>query len=91
MAGIRLARRRYAIHARITRSGGELAAAGRLTHRWTAKRGLSPEEARRAIHGAMEEASRDSVCMMLAPSRSMLRGGERPQPYLLRLSENSFF
>ena len=55
-------------------------------------RGLSPEEAARAIHGALEEASRDSVCMMLSSvSQYGPREGERPQPYLLRLSENITF
>jgi len=37
----------------------------------------------------MEEASRDSVCMLLSSvSQYGPREGERPQPYLLRLSEN---
>src|SRR2546422_8466728 len=40
----------------------------------------------------MEEASRDSVCMMLSSvSQYGPREGERPQPYLLRLSENIIF
>src|SRR5260370_41337905 len=55
-------------------------------------RGLSPEEGARAIHGAMEEASRESVCMLLSSvSQYGPREGERPQPYLLRLSENIIF
>ena len=61
----------------------------RLTPPLEAARGLSPEEAARAIHGAMEDASRDTVRMLL---RSMSQyaplDGERPQPYLLRLSES---
>lgn len=65
---------------------------GRLTPPLDSERGLSPEEAARAIHGAMEEASRDSVCMMLSSvSQYGPREGERPQPYLLRLSENIIF
>jgi hypothetical protein len=64
----------------------------RLTPPLESERGLSPEEAARAIHGAMEEASRDSVCMMLSSvSQYGPREGERPQPYLLRLSENIVF
>jgi hypothetical protein len=64
----------------------------RLTPPLESERGLSPEDAARAIHGAMEEASRDSVCMMLSSvSQYAPREGERPQPYLLRLSENIVF
>jgi hypothetical protein len=64
----------------------------RLTPPLESERGLSPEEAARTIHGAMEEASRDSVCMMLSSvSQYGPREGERPQPYLLRLSENIVF
>ena len=64
----------------------------RLTPPLESARGLSPEEAARAIHGAMEEASRDSVCMLLSSvSQYGPREGERPQPYLLRLSENIVF
>jgi hypothetical protein len=63
-----------------------------LTPPLESARGLSPEEAARAIHGAMEEASRDSVCMLLSSvSQYGPREGERPQPYLLRLSENVIF
>ncbi len=51
----------------------------RLTPPLESERGLSPEEAARAIHGAMEEASRDSVCMMLSSvSQYGQREGERP-------------
>ncbi len=64
----------------------------RLTPPLESARGLSPEEAARAIHGAMEEASRDSVRMLLSSvSQYAPREGERPQPYLLRLSENIIF
>jgi hypothetical protein len=64
----------------------------RLTPPLESARGLSPEEAARAIHGAMEEASRDSVSMLLSSvSQYGPREGERPQPYLLRLSEHVVF
>src|SRR6266704_568230 len=64
----------------------------RLTPPLESARGLSPEEAARAIHGAMEEASRDSVRMLLSSvSQYGPREGERPQPYLQRLSENIIF
>src|SRR5713101_6733703 len=64
----------------------------RLTPPLESARGLSPEEAARAIHGAMEEASRDSVTMLLSSvSQYERREGERPQPYLLRLSEHLIF
>ena len=46
----------------------------RLTPPLESERGLSPEEAARAIHGAMEEASRDSVCMMLSSVSQYARG-----------------
>jgi hypothetical protein len=62
---------------------------GRLTPPLEAARGLSPEEAARAIHGAMEDASRETVRMLLSSiSQYSPREGERPQPYLLRLSES---
>ncbi|HEY6944028.1 MAG TPA: PilZ domain-containing protein [Candidatus Acidoferrum sp.] len=61
----------------------------RLTPPLESARGLSPEEAARAIHGAMEEASRESVRMLLhSVSQYSPRDGEQPLPYLLRLSEN---
>jgi PilZ domain len=64
----------------------------RLTPPLESARGLSPEEAARAIHGAMEEASRDSVTMLLSSvSQYGPHEGERPQPYLLRLSEHIVF
>ena len=64
----------------------------RLTPPLELARGLSPEEAARAIHGAMEEASRDSVRMLLSSvSQYGPREAERPQPYLQRLSENILF
>lgn len=64
----------------------------RLTPPLESARGLSPEEAARAIHGAMEEASRDSVSMLLSSvSQYGPREGERPQPYLMRLSEHLIF
>jgi hypothetical protein len=61
----------------------------RLTPPLETARGLSPEEAARAIHGALEEASRESVRMLLhSVSQYAPRDGEQPLPYLLRLSEN---
>ncbi len=61
----------------------------RLTPPLESARGLSAEEAARAIHGAMEEASRESVRMLLhSVSQYAPRDGEQPLPYLLRLSEN---
>jgi hypothetical protein len=64
----------------------------RLTPPLESARGLSPEEAARAIHGALEVASRDSVQMLLSSvSQYAPREGERPMPYLQRLSENIIF
>jgi hypothetical protein len=64
----------------------------RLTPPLEVARGLSPEEAARAIHGAMENASRDTVRMLLSSiSQYAPREGEQPQPYLLRLSEHLIF
>ncbi|MGH9676950.1 MAG: hypothetical protein ACRD36_07595, partial [Candidatus Acidiferrum sp.] len=64
----------------------------RLTPPLESARGISPEEAARAIHGAMEEASRETVRMLLSSvSQYSPREGERPQAYLLRLSESLIF
>jgi hypothetical protein len=64
----------------------------RLTPPLETARGLSPEEAARSIHGAMEQASRDTVRMLLGSvSQYAPREGERPQPYLLRLSQSLIF
>jgi hypothetical protein len=64
----------------------------RLTPPLESARGLSPEEAARAIHGAMEEASRETVRLLLScVSQYAPREGELPQPYLLRLSESLIF
>jgi hypothetical protein len=64
----------------------------RLTPPLEVARGLSPEEAARAIHGAMEEASRETVRMLLSAITVYApRDAERPQPYLLRLSESLIF
>jgi PilZ domain-containing protein len=61
----------------------------RLTPPLESARGLSAEEAARAIHGALEEASRDSVRMLLSSvSQYGPREAEQPLAYLLRLSEN---
>lgn len=64
----------------------------RLTPPLEAARNISPEEAARAIHGAMEEASRETVRLLLSSvTQYPPRDGERPQPYLLRLSESLLF
>ena len=64
----------------------------RLTPPLETARGLSAEEAARAIHGALEEASRDSVRILLSSvSQYAPREAEQPLPYLLRLSENIIF
>ena len=64
----------------------------RLTPPLESARGLSPEEAARGIHAAMENASRDTVRMLLTSvSQYAPLGGEPPQPYLLRLSESLIF
>jgi hypothetical protein len=64
----------------------------RLTPPLESARGISPEEAARAIHVAMEEASRDTVRLLLSSVTQYAPGeGERPQPYLLRLSEGLIF
>jgi hypothetical protein len=64
----------------------------RLTPPLEAARNISPEEAARAIHGAMEEASRETVRLLLSAVTQYPPGdGERPQPYLLRLSESLIF
>jgi hypothetical protein len=64
----------------------------RLTPPLEVARGLAPEEAARAIHGAMEEATRETVRMLLsAMTVNAPRDSEHPQPYLLRLSESLIF
>jgi hypothetical protein len=64
----------------------------RLTPPLEAARGISPEEAARAIHSAMEAASRDTVRLLLSSvSQYSPRENEEPQPYLLRLSESLIF
>ena len=61
----------------------------RLTPPLEVARGLAPEEAARAIHGAMEEATRETVRMLLSAMTVYApRDSEHPQPYLLRLSES---
>jgi PilZ domain len=60
----------------------------RLTPPLESARGLSPEEAARAIHAALAEAHRDTVHLLLgAISQHAPRDAEAPQPYLVRLSE----
>jgi PilZ domain len=64
----------------------------RLTPPLESARGLSAEEAARGIHGAMEEASRDTIRMLLGSvSQYSPREGETPQEFLLRLSETLVF
>jgi len=64
----------------------------RLTPPLEAARGLSPEDAAHAIHGALEAAKRETVHLLLSSvSHHGPRDGETPQPYLLRLSENLVF
>ena len=64
----------------------------RLTPPLEAARGLSPEEAARSIHAAMEEANRDTVNLLLsAMSQYAPREAEQAQAYLLRLSESLIF
>ena len=61
---------------------------GRLTPPMEVARGLSPEEAARAIHSSMESASRDTVRMLLsAMNHYGPQEGEAPQVYLRRLSQ----
>ncbi len=65
---------------------------GRLTPPLEVARGLSPEEAARGIHGVLEGASRECVALLLsAVSQHGPRDAERPQSYLLRLSECLIF
>lgn len=64
----------------------------RLTPPLEAARNISPEEAARAIHSAMEEASRETVRLLLsAVTQYPPRDAERPQAFLLRLSEALMF
>jgi hypothetical protein len=64
----------------------------RLTPPLEAARGLSPEEAARAIHKAMGDATLNTVRLLLSSvTHYVPREGEQPQPYLLRLSENLIF
>jgi len=61
----------------------------RLTPPMEAARGLSPEEAARAIHSSMESASRDTVRTLLsAMIHYAPQEGETPQVYLKRLSQS---
>ena len=61
---------------------------GRLTPPMEVARGLSPEEAARAIHAPMESASKDTVRLLLGSmTHYQPQEGETPQGYLLRLSQ----
>jgi hypothetical protein len=60
----------------------------RLTPPLESARGLSPEEAARAIHGALAESRRETVHLLLSTiSQHGPQDAEKPQPYLVRLSE----
>jgi hypothetical protein len=60
----------------------------RLTPPLESARGLSPEDAARAIHGALAEARHETVHLLLNTiSQHSPQETEAPQPYLLRLSE----
>jgi hypothetical protein len=60
----------------------------RLTPPLESARGLSPEDAARAIHGALGEAKHETVHLLLNTiSQHAPQATEKPQPYLLRLSE----
>jgi len=62
---------------------------GRLTPPMEVARGLSAEEAARAIHAPMESASRDTVRLLLGSmTHYSPQEGETPQGYLLRLSQS---
>jgi hypothetical protein len=62
---------------------------GRLTPPMEVARGLSAEDAARAIHASMESASRDTVRMLLsAMNHYAPQEGEAPQVYLKRLSQS---
>ena len=64
----------------------------RLTPPLESARGLSPEEAARAIHAALAEANRDTVHLLLsAISQHTPKEAEAPQPYLVQLSEQIIF
>ena len=61
---------------------------GRLTPPMEVARGLSAEDAARAIHSSMESASRDTVRTLLsAMTHFVPQEGEAPQAYLKRLSQ----
>jgi hypothetical protein len=67
---------------------GLLRLLARLTPPLDVARGLSPEDAARALHAALEQADKETVRTLLsAISQHAPRDAERPQPYLLRLSE----
>ena len=60
----------------------------RLTPPLETARGLTPEEAARAIHGALAEAAPETVHLLLSSiSQYNPRESETPQSYLVRLSE----
>ena len=61
----------------------------RLTPPLEAARGLSAEDAARAIHAVLEQTSKATVRLLFSTiSQYAPRDAERAQPYLLRLSES---
>jgi hypothetical protein len=62
---------------------------GHLTPPMEAARGLSAEDAARAIHSSLERASRNTVRLLLGSMTHYTpQEGEFPQAYLLRLSQS---
>lgn len=62
---------------------------GRLTPPMEAARGISAEEAARSIHSCLEQASKDTVRMLLSSMTHYApQEGEIPQGYLVRLSHS---
>lgn len=62
---------------------------GHLTPPMEAARGISAEDAARAIHSSMERASRNTVRLLLGSMTHYTpQEGEFPQAYLLRLSQS---
>ena len=60
----------------------------RLTPPLESARGLSPEHAARAIHGALADAKQETVHLLLNTiSQHGPDDSEKPQPYLVKLSE----
>jgi hypothetical protein len=72
--------------------GPALRLLARLTLPLEAARGLSPQDAAKAIHATLAESSRETVRLLIsAITQHSPRDAEMPQPYLLRLSEMLIF